>query len=138
MNSVNLIGRITKDPELKQVGQNVCASFSVAVDRNYKDDNGTTPVDFINCIAWNTHANFLGKYVRKGDNISIVGRIQTRAYQTQSGETKTIVEVLVNEVSNLTPKPKAPEKKSQQNQVDASYTPTSEVIPDIDDDDLPF
>ena len=107
MNNISLVGRITKDPELRTTQSgNQCVLFALAVDRGYKDAYGEKITDFLPCIAWNSQATFIGNYVNKGNLLEVSGMLTTRKYQNDSGETKTIIEVLVNKVSNLTPKPK--------------------------------
>lgn len=93
MNSINLIGRLTADVELKttQSGISVC-SFSIAVDRpNVKD---TT--DFINCVAWRSTAEFISKYFRKGNRIAVTGILTSRTYQDQNGKNRTAFEVVID------------------------------------------
>ena len=138
MNNVNLTGRITKDPELKTTpsGKNYLM-FIIAVDRGYKDAQGNKQSDFIPCVAWNSQADFIGKYVKKGNLIEVTGQIQSRNYQTQSGENRVLIEVVLDSVSNLTPRPKeeipAPQEPSKFN---PQYeTPQQNII---DDDGLPF
>lgn len=117
MNKIILIGRITKEVELRPMpnGDNLC-SFTIAVNRNYKDANGNIPTDFIPCVAFRHSANFMGQYVRKGDNLSIIGTLQQRTYIDQNGQNKSFHEVAVEEVNNLTPKPKV-ENQPQVNQI---------------------
>ena len=127
MNQINLVGRITKDPELKITQSGIYyVMFSVAVDRGYKDANGEKITDFLPCIAWNSQAEFIGKYVKKGNLLEISGQLTSRTYQTNSGENRTVIEVLVGKVSNLTPKP----KEEQQDPFEPNYF--------ISNDDLPF
>lgn len=98
MNKVILMGRMTKEPELKttQGGASV-VSFSLAVQKRFKDANGEYGVDFIECVSWRTTAEFIHKFFRKGQLIGVVGSIQTRTYQTQNGENRKVTEVLVDE-----------------------------------------
>lgn len=98
MNKVILLGRLTKEPELKstQNGISRCA-FNLAVDRRFKNANGERETDFINCTAWRTTAEFISKYFRKGQRIAIVGSIQVRSYETDSGERRYITEVIAEE-----------------------------------------
>ena len=136
MNSVSLIGRITHDPEIKNAPSGTpYLLFSIAVDRGYKDQNGNKQTDFIPCVAWNNQADFISRYVKKGNLIEITGTTQSRVYQNQQGENRTVIEVIVNQVGNLTPKPKevvpAPQEPSYFN---PSYSKDSIV----EDDDLPF
>lgn len=97
MNKVEIIGRLTKEPEVK-LTQNETAfcNFTVAVDRKYKDANGQRQADFINCVAWRQTAQFIQKYFHKGSRIGICGSIQTRSYE-KDGKTIFITEVLAEE-----------------------------------------
>lgn len=105
MNKVFLIGRITREPEIKYTQTGVAVvSFILAVDRDYKDEQGNIPSDFISCNAWRNQAEFIANYIKKGYLMAISGSIQTRSYTAQSGEFKVITEVLVDQVKNLTPK----------------------------------
>lgn len=126
MNRVCLIGRITKDPELKSTTSGISVtSFTLAVDRGIKDENGNSQTDFINCVAWRSQAEFIGNWIKKGYLLSIVGSLQTRSWKTTNGENRSVTEVIVDQVENLTPKEKQPEEK----QPEANR---------IHDSDLPF
>ncbi len=107
MNKVILIGRITKDPELKFTpnGNAVC-SFTLAVNRQYKNENGEAEADFINCVAWRGQAQFIGDYVEKGNLLAVSGSLQTRSYQAQDGSTRYVTEVQTDSVQCLTPREK--------------------------------
>ena len=98
MNKVELVGRLTKDPEVKLTSnQTQFCNFTVAVDRRFKDANGQRQADFINCVAWRQTAVFIQKYFRKGNRIGLVGSIQTRSYDDQNGQKKFITEVVIDE-----------------------------------------
>lgn len=98
MNKVQLIGRITKDPEIKLTSnQTQFCSFTVAVDRRFKDANGQRQADFISCLAWKQNAVFIQKYFKKGSRIGLVGNIQTRSYDDNNGQKRFITEVIVDE-----------------------------------------
>ena len=98
MNKVELIGRLTKDPELKQTqNETVFCNFTVAIDRRYKDANGNRQADFINCTAWRQTATFIQKYFKKGNRIGICGCIQTRSYEEDDGRKVFITEVIAEE-----------------------------------------
>ena len=92
------IGRLTKNAELKTTssGINYC-NFIIAVDRKFKDANGNRQADFIACVAWRTTADFISKYFKKGNKIAVVGSIQTRSYEDQSGNKHLVTEVIVDE-----------------------------------------
>ena len=133
MNCINLIGRLTKDPEVKltQNSTKYCR-FCIAVD-GIKDKEGNIPADFIDCIAWNKSAELIGKYFKRGSRIGINGRLHTTTFETDGGEKRKFVEVIVNSIDFLDPKknesadtgaetapapvreepPKAPEQKIQ-------------------------
>lgn len=98
MNCVNLIGRITKDPELKTTtnGKYVC-SFSIAVQRPYKNkDTGEYDVDFINIRAWESHAEFVTRYFHKGQRIGITGSLRVSNYTDKNGNNVTWTEVVAD------------------------------------------
>jgi len=97
MNSVNISGNITKDPELKetQSGKGY-VTFSVACRRNYKNEEGGYDADFINCVAWGPKAEFICKYFKKGNRIEVGGRLSTRSYDDKEGNKKYVTEVIVD------------------------------------------
>ena len=98
MNKCELIGRLTKDPELKLTSnQTAYCNFTIAVDRRFKDANGPRQADFINCVAWKQTATFVQKYFHKGNRIGVVGSIQTRQYEDQQGVKHFVTEVIVDE-----------------------------------------
>lgn len=102
MNKAILIGRLTKDPELRTTptGRNVC-QFAIAVNRTYTSASGEREADFINCVVWDKQAENLAKYQKKGNQIAVDGRIQTRNYDDNNGRKVYVTEVLVNNVSFL-------------------------------------
>lgn len=98
MNKVELVGRLTKDPEIRLTSnQTQFCGFTLAVDRRFKDSNGERQADFINCIAWKERAVFIQKYFHKGSRIGICGSIQTRTYDDNDGKKVFVTEVLVDE-----------------------------------------
>lgn len=132
INSVVLMGRLTRNPELKQTdkGTLVC-SFSVAVDNGYGENKKT---DFINCVAWNKTAEFVSKYFTKGQMIALAGRISTRTWD-DNGTTRYATEVSVREVEFCGSK-----ADGQSNTADASPLPSPDGFAPMgaDDDSLPF
>ena len=102
MNKAILIGRLTRDPELRTTpsGRNVC-SFSVAVNRTYSNANGEREADFINCVVWDKQAENLAKYQKKGNQIAVEGRIQTRNYDDKDGKKVYVTEILASNISFL-------------------------------------
>ena len=99
MNKVILVGRLTKDPELRntQSGTAVC-SFTIACDRHFVKQGEERQVDFINCIAWQKTAEFVSKYFTKGTRIALEGSIQTRTWDDNEGKKHYATEVLVDNV----------------------------------------
>lgn len=106
INKVVLIGRITKDIELKSTsnGKEVC-QFNLAVTRNYKNQNGEYESDFINCIAYGKTAELISKFTKKGDKIAIEGRIQTGSYE-KDGKKVYTTDIIVENVSFVEAKKK--------------------------------
>lgn len=127
MNKVTLIGRLTKDPEIKLTSnQTQFCNFTIAVDRRFKDSNGQRQADFINCVAWKQTAVFIQKYFKKGNRIGIAGSIQTRSYD-KDGQKVFITEVLAEEAEFVEaqqqttqpdnqPEPEAQQEPQQQDQ----------------------
>lgn len=102
LNSVCLVGRLTRDPELKYTGNNTAvASFNLAVNRNFKDANGERETDFINCVIWRQQAENLANWAKKGALIGITGRIQTRSYENQQGQRVYVTEVVAENFQML-------------------------------------
>ena len=102
MNKIILVGRLTRDPELRTTptGRNVC-QFSVAVSRNFTNANGEREADFINCVVWDKQAENLVKYQKKGNQIAVEGRIQTRNYDDKDGKKVYVTEIFVSNISFL-------------------------------------
>lgn len=102
INNVVLVGRLTRDPELKYTGNNIAvASFNLAVNRNFKDANGERETDFINCVIWRQQAENLANWAKKGALIGITGRIQTRSYENQQGQRVYVTEVVAENFQML-------------------------------------
>lgn len=93
MNKVVLIGRLTNDPELKKTGNDLSvANFTVAINRTSED------ADFINVVAWEKNADNAKKYLAKGSQVAVDGRIQTRSYEDKDGNRKYVTEVVANSI----------------------------------------
>lgn len=102
INSVCLVGRTTKDPELRYTTSNIAvATFSLAVNRTFKDANGERETDFINCVIWRQQAENLANWAKKGALIGITGRIQTRSYENQQGQRVYVTEVVAEDFQML-------------------------------------
>lgn len=104
INQVVLVGRLTKDPEIRmtQTGTKVC-SFNLAVNRKTQVQ-GQPDADFINCVAWSKTAELMEQYLNKGSQIGVEGRIQTRSYDNQQKQRVYVTEVVVNSITFLEPK----------------------------------
>ena len=143
INRIVLIGRLTTNPELRFTTNNTAVtSFTLAVDRNFKNESGNKDADFINIIAWNKKAELIHEYVAKGDLIGVIGRLQVRTYQNDKGESRRVTEVVLEEIEFLQSKPKE-ESKISEEKVD-SNKPYEDFAKEHQeefvyaDDDLPF
>ena len=103
MNRVDLVGRLTRDPELKYTPSTnrPVASFTVAVNRNFTNANGEKEADFINVVVWDKQAENVCKYVTKGRLVSVEGRLQTRNYEGNDGRKVYVTEVVASNISYL-------------------------------------
>ena len=153
MNKVILIGRLTRDPELRYTSSNVATcTFSIAVDRTFTNQNGEREADFINIVVWRKQAENCKNYLTKGSQVAVEGRIQTRNYDDKDGKKVYVTEVVADNVQFLGAK-----GSSASSQSDDSTTPydfsadmnqTTDVSNDpfadfgssieISDDELPF
>lgn len=160
MNKVILIGRLARDPELRTTPSNLSvATFSIAVSRPFTPQSGNQPeTDFINCVVWRRQAENLAKYCRKGSQIAVEGRIQTRNYTAQDGTKRYVTEVMCDNITFLGSKADSGSAPSVDNnyQAPSSYPvndtapsmPTTDISEDpfkdfgeeitLSDDDLPF
>lgn len=135
MNKVILVGRLTKDPELRRTASGTAVtSFTLAVNKPYKT-NGEQTADFISCVVWNGSAENVAKYCSKGSLVAIDGRISTRNYTNQNGQKVYVTEVLCDSVQFIETK-----KKDTQN---VKTDPTNDFMNgydnfDLQDDDLQF
>lgn len=142
INRVVLVGRLTRDPELRYTPNGVAvANFNIAVNRPYTDDNGERAADFINCVVWRKPAENLASYMKKGNLIAVEGRIQTRTYESDEGRTVFVTEVLASNIQYLESKSKSKSGGQGNNsQDDYQYAGSNDFVEpiDISDDDLPF
>lgn len=100
LNKAILMGRLTRDPELRHTQSNMAvASFSLAIDRDRKGPNGERQTDFIDCVAWGRQAEFVKQWFTKGMLAIVVGRIQSRSWEDRSGNKRVSIEINVDEVS---------------------------------------
>ena len=137
MNKVIIIGRFTRDPEIKYTtGENATATarFSLAVNRRFKNKEGNYDADFINCVAFGKTAGFIEKYFTKGMAIGITGRIQTGSYTNKEGQKVYTTDVVVEETEFVESKNKGTSDNVPNNNAN-SNSDFGEVI---SDDEMPF
>lgn len=158
INRVVLVGRITKDPELRKTQSGISTvRFTLACNRRFSGKDGNQQADFISCVAWRQSADFLANYVKKGALLGVEGSIQTGSYQDQNGRTVYTTDVVCDSVQILEQKRdnqnyQQPMNNYQPNNYQNSYQPNNyqpDPIPsfesefgadtlDIASDDLPF
>lgn len=130
INNVVLVGRTTREIELKYTNNDLAyANFQLAVNRNFKNQNGEREADFINIVIWRQQAENLANWVKKGTLLGITGRIQTRNYENQQGQRVYVTEVVADNFQIL-------EKKEAQ--ANAQKPAQQETFSNVDDTDLPF
>ena len=135
MNTINIIGTITKDIELKETSnQTKYVRFSIAVNKTTKNEEGKYDADFFNVVAWRKTAEFVSNYFGKGKRIGITGRLQTGKYTDKDGIERNTVEIVANEVYLIEKKEQKTEEKSQSEEIYAAFGDSVE----IDDSDLAF
>ena len=145
INKVILVGRITRDPEVKMVNsETAVCNFSLACNRPYTRENGDREADFINCVAWRKQAENMGKYVRKGQLLGVEGRIQVRTYE-QDGQKRYQTEVYCDQVTFLESGNREENTNVRENvsfnndrMIDEDDFFTSSKKLNISEDDLPF
>lgn len=135
INNVTLIGRLTRDAELRYTPNNIAtAQFNIACNRNFKNSNDEYDADFINCVMWREQAERFCNWTRKGMLVGIVGRIQTRSYENQQGQRIYVTEVVAENFQVLEKRDNTANQNSMTEQMPPSYTSPM----DITDDKLPF
>lgn len=156
MNRVELVGRLTKDPEMRTTTSGTAVTrFTLAVSRNFVNKNGEKEADFINCSAWGRQAANVAKYCHKGSLVSAEGRIRTSSYDAQDGTKRYVTEVVCDFVNFLTPKSGSDvvvtdnvENENPDNTVNEGNAETADLTDDpfknfgeeitLSSDDLPF
>jgi single-strand DNA-binding protein len=147
MNRVILVGRLTKDPELRFTPNGVAvATFTLAVNRAFKNAQGETEADFINCVVWRKPAENVANFLKKGSLAGVDGRVQTRSYDGQDGKKVYVTEVLAESVQFLEPKGNTSQQENRSNTGQHNAPQTrgdedpfkSDGTITITDDDLPF
>lgn len=140
MNTVNLIGRLARDAELRYTNSGAAVtSGNLAVQRNFKNANGDYEADFINFVAWGKTGELIAEHFKKGDMIGVNGRIQTRNYENKEGRTVYVTEVVVDQITFLNNgKGKTSTDKQKPDTNDICADPFDGEAIEIDDNDLPF
>ena len=146
MNIVSLVGRLTKDLELRYTPSGVATvRFTIAVNRTFTGQNGEKEVDFINCVAWRKQAENLANFQKKGNLIGIIGRIQTGSYEGQDGKRVYTTDVIADSIQFLDKKEQGQQQQQysppQQYNNHQQYTPQQQQNNNnftVSEDSLPF
>lgn len=151
INNVVLVGRLTKDVDLRYTANGTgVATFTLAVNRNFTNQDGNRDADFINCVIWRKSAETLANYAKKGTLLGVTGRIQTRSYENQQGQRVYVTEVVAENFQLLESRSTNEQRKNNDmnnfdgqgmsNKNNDKYTrdPFSGSSIDSSDDDLPF
>lgn len=135
LNKVILIGRLTRDPEMRYTPQGIAvANFSLAVDRPFTNADGNRETDFIDCVAWRKLGETVGNHLTKGRLVAAEGRLQIRSYEAQDGTKRRVAEVICDNVRFLD-RPKGAGNTSPEN---AESDPMETMEPDGLPENLPF
>ena len=136
INNVVLIGRLTRDVELHRTPQDqAVGQFTLAVNRNFKNQDGGYDADFINCVIWRKLAENFANWIKKGNLVAITGHIQTRNYENQQGQRVYVTEVIIDSFRSLEKR----DNSANQNSIDEQMPPSLESNQmNIPDDGLPF
>ncbi|UQU59949.1 single-stranded DNA-binding protein [Lactococcus petauri] len=137
INNVVLVGRIVREPELRYTPQNTAvATFTLAVNRRFKNAQGEREADFINCVIWRQPAENLANWAKKGTLVGITGSIQVRNYENKEGQRVYVTEVLADSFQMIESNSNKTEKgKTKSNQ---DKDPFAGSPMEVSDDDLPF
>lgn len=141
MNKAFLIGRLTRDPELRYSSSNAAiANFSIAIDRQYTNGQGQRETDFINIVAFQKQAENIKKYVGKGSLVAVDGRIQTRNYEDKDGKRVYVTEVIVDSIDFLQSRKDESKQETENTKQKLSDDVFSEFGSSIEitDDDVAF
>lgn len=139
INRSTLVGRLTKDPELRYTSNNVATvQFTIAVNRSFTNQAGEREADFVPCIAWRKQAENLANFMQKGALVGVDGRLQTRTYEAQDGSKRFVMEVVAEQVHFLESKKReqAPLPEPPRQTVPGQSFSNANI--EISDDDLPF
>lgn len=138
LNKVILTGRLTAAPDLKTTTGGISVTtFSIAVQRNYKNADGSYDADFINIVAWRNQAEFISRYFEKGQLITVVGSLQSRNYEDKNGNKRTAFDVVVEEALFAESK-KDSAPRPQEFKAPAETGGNDMDFEEVSDDELPF
>ena len=136
INRIILVGRLTKDPELRKTNNDTAvASFTLAVDNRTKDQDGNRTTTFVTVVVWNQQAENVSKFLRKGALVGVDGRLVQRNFERRDGSKGSVLEVVADSVQFLEPKG---ERASEQVNEIKDESRNLDIIEDTVDDDLPF
>lgn len=146
INSVNLTGRLTRDPELRKSQSDIAiTNITLAVNRSFTDANGERQADFINCVLFRKTAEIAQQYLRKGALIGVTGRLQSRSYENKDGQRVFVTEVVVENLAFLESKQQSQDSNQQSQQYSQPQVrngqqenPFASGSVEITDADLPF
>ncbi|MDK3983749.1 single-stranded DNA-binding protein [Staphylococcus pseudintermedius] len=144
LNRTVLVGRLTKDPDFRTTPSGVeVATFTLAVNKNFKSKDGEQQADFINCVVFKKQAENVKNYLSKGSLAGVDGRLQSRSYDNQEGRRVYVTEVICDSVQFLEPKNNnqsnnQPQQQRSQAPVQDNPFAIANGPIDIDDDDMPF
>lgn len=146
INRAVVCGRLVRDPELRRTANGTpVTSFTLAVNRTFKNADGQQEADFLNCVAWNKTAEIVEQYCSKGNLVGVEGRLQSRSYQDNQGNNRTVVEIIADQVQFMMSKDssaaQASEKYYGRNRVANSVYPDQMGSGDgfdLNDDDIEF
>lgn len=137
MNKVILMGRLTKDPDMRGEGTSLCARYTLAVDRKYSKNNEEKQTDFINCVVFSKGAEFAEKYFKKGTKVLITGRIQTGSYTNKDGAKVYTTDIICEEQEFAESKGAGNGENSQENAPNSNDNDFMSIS-DAEKDDMPF
>lgn len=137
MNKIVLLGRLTKDPEVKVTSTGkTTTSFSLAVDRPFSGKDGQKEVDFINIVAWNKTAEIIRNNVSKGQRLLVEGRLQIRKYQDKQGQNRTVSEVVADRVEFIERKEK--DAHTPNSEAGSGFESMGQDVTSQFDEEIPF
>ena len=139
INSVILIGRLTKDTEIRYTNsEKAVGNFTLAINRRFKNQNGEYETDFIDCVVFGKQAETMAQYTKKGDLIGVEGSIQKRAYEDKEGNKRYATEIMIEKITFLQPNKKEETKVEDNPYKDMSVKVESESNIQYDESQLPF